>query len=61
MKSRKLPLAALKKQLEFHQREIGKHRDALNNILSDMQECVQATEEACESLQCAIDRISETM
>ncbi len=61
MKKKNLSLPEIKKKLEFHSKEIGKHRDALRAMLDDIEFVLEPTEEAMESIQSAIDRISEVM
>jgi hypothetical protein len=55
----KMSVAALQKAINVHKKEIGKHRDALRDLLDDANAVLESSSDAIEDLQRATDRLSE--
>jgi hypothetical protein len=58
-KACELTVEALRKAVEFHKEEIGKHRDALRDLLEDMESVVDASDRGIEHMEAAVDALSE--
>lgn len=54
-------LRALVSRIERHKAAIGRHRDALQELMSDLEATVESVDDAHDSLTYAIDRLSETL
>lgn len=54
-----LTVDALRKAVEMHKTEIAKHRDALRDLMEDMEAVVDSSSNAVELMEGAIDRLSE--
>ena len=50
---------ALKIELEKKQDAVGKVRDDLRDFISSAGDLLESCERACESLECAVDSLSE--
>ena len=54
-----LTVEALRKAVEYHKAEIGKHRDALRELLEDMEAVVDSSDRGIEYMEAAVDALSE--
>lgn len=54
-------IAKLKTKVERHIEGIAKHRDALREILGDIEEHINSSSDAVELLEEAVDKLSETL
>jgi ABC-type transporter Mla subunit MlaD len=61
MNERKPSLKITLARIERHKAAIGKHRDALRDILDDLQGVVDAADDGFESLNYAIEKLSELL
>lgn len=52
-------IALLARQIEFHKTEIGKHRDALRDLINDAESVAGTCADAVESLEHAVDTLSQ--
>lgn len=57
----KRQMRAVISKIERHKAAIGKHRDALREILDDLEEIEDCARDATESLNYAIQRLSEQL
>jgi hypothetical protein len=57
----KKQLAQIVKQIERHKAGIAKHRDELREIMNQIDELESIAEDAVQSIEYAIDRLSEQL
>lgn len=58
-KQRAAALAKLKRQIEHHCKQIGKHRDSLRELIDGVEDVVNRTDEGLAEIESGISRISE--
>lgn len=52
-------IAVFSKKVEYHKREIGKHRDALRELIMDVGSIADTCDQAVEDIERAVDHLSE--
>ena len=57
--NKRMSIKGLKKAIEHHKREIAKHRDALRELISDAEAVADSCGDAVESLDSAVDTLSQ--